>query len=85
MHAGVRTYLDQSVLRVPVLILTTLAALAALYTLRHARQLRKAAKVPEQLKTMTRLEKQRTAFVGAASTITLGIVGFEVIAHMLLH
>jgi hypothetical protein len=43
------------------------------------------AKVPDQLKTMTTLEKQRTTFVLAASVVTLGIVGFEVIAHILLH
>lgn len=83
--AGLLTFLDQSVLRVPVLLLTTLAALANLYTLWHARQLRTDAKVPEQLKTMTRLEKQRTTFVLAASVITLGIVAFEVVAHRLLH
>lgn len=83
--AGVLTILDQSVLRVPVLILTTLAALANLYTLWHAKQLRQDAKVPDQLKTMTTLEKQRTTFVLAASVITLGIVAFEIVAHMLLH
>jgi uncharacterized ion transporter superfamily protein YfcC len=79
------TFLDQSALRVPVLILTTLAALANLYTLWHAKQLRRDAKVPEQLKTMTSLEKQRTTFVLAASVMTLGIVAFEVVAHRLLH
>ena len=83
--AGLLTFLDQSALRVPVLILTTLAALANLYTLWHAKQLRRDAKVPEQLKTMTSLEKQRTTFVLAASVMTLGIVAFEVVAHRLLH
>ncbi len=83
--AGALTILDQSALRVPVLILTTLAAGANLYTLWHARQLRLAAKVPAQMKTMTRLEKRRTTFVLAASVFTLGIVAFEVIAHILLH
>jgi adenylate cyclase len=83
--AGVLTLLDQSVLRVPVLILTTIAATANLYTLWHAKQLRRNAKVPDQLKTMTTLEKQRTTFVLAASVITLGIVAFEVVAHKLLH
>ena len=34
---------------------------------------------------MTTLEKQRTTFVLVASVITLGIVAFEVVAHMLLH
>lgn len=83
--AGVLTFLDKSMLRVPVLVLTTLAALANLYTLAHARKLRREAKVPAQLKTMTTQEKQRTTFVLAASVITLGIVAFEVVAHILLH
>jgi adenylate cyclase len=83
--AGLLTFLDKSVVRVPVLIVTAGAALANLYTLWHARQLRRDAKVPEQLKTMTTLEKQRTIFVLAASVITLGIVTFEVVAHLLLH
>ena len=83
--AGVLTFLDQSMLRVPVLAFTTFAAIANLYTLSHARKLRIDAKVPAQLKTMTNLEKQRTTFVVAASVVTLGIVAFEVVAHRLLH
>ncbi len=43
------------------------------------------AKVPVQLKTMTTLEKRRTTFVLATSVVTLGIVAFEVVAHILLH
>jgi len=83
--AGVLTFLDQSWLRIPVLVLTTLAALANLYTLWHAYKLRKEAKVPAQIKTMTTLEKRRTTFVLTASVVTLGIVAFEVVAHILLH
>src|ERR1044071_5417248 len=44
--AGALTFLDQIAVRVPVLILTTLAAAANLYTLWQARQLRLTAKVP---------------------------------------
>ena len=83
--AGLLTFLDQSILRVPVLILVTLAACANLYTLWHARQLRATAQVPEPLKTMTTLEKQRSIFILGASLITLGVVAFEVVAHALLH
>jgi len=83
--AGLLTFLDQSVLRVPVLILTTLAALANLYTLWHARQLRRDAKVPDHLKAMTTLEKRRTGFVFAVSLLTLAVVAFEVVAHTLQH
>jgi len=70
---------------VPVLILTTLAALANLYTLRRAWTLRNESKIPAHLKKMTILERRRTTFVFGASIVTLGIVGFEVIAHAVLH
>jgi class 3 adenylate cyclase len=83
--AGALTFLDRSALRIPVLVLTTLAACANLYTLWHARKLREDAKVPEQIKIMSTLERRRTNFVLAASLATLGIVGFEVVAHALMH
>jgi hypothetical protein len=83
--AGILTYLDQSALRLPILLLTTLAACANLYTLWHARQLRSAEKVPAPIKAMTTLEKRRTTFVLAASLLTLGIVVFELIAHTAMH
>ena len=83
--AGALTFLDQSMVRVPVLILATLAALANLYTLRQARKLRLESQVPAHLKTMTTLEKRRTTFVLAASVVTLGVVVFELIAHALIH
>ena len=83
--AGALTLLDQSILRIPILLLATLAALANLYTLRRARQLRMDSLVPEHLKTMTTLEKRRTTFVLAASIVTLAVVIFEVIAHALRH
>ena len=83
--AGVLTFLDQSILRVPVLVLTTLAACANLYTLWHARKLRSEAKVPAQIKIMTTLEKRRTTLVLATSVVTIGIVVFELIAHATMH
>jgi adenylate cyclase len=82
---GVLTFLDRSALRVPILILTTLVSLANLYTLWHAHKLRSEAKVPTLIKNMTGLEKRRTMFVLTASVVTLGIVAFEVVAHILLH
>jgi adenylate cyclase len=83
--AGALTFLDQSIVRIPILVLATLAALANLYTLRQARALRMASKVPVHLKTMTTLEKRRSVIVLAAALSTLGIVLFEVIAHILRH
>lgn len=83
--AGALTFLDQSAARLPILMLTTLAALANLYTLSHARTLREESKVPAHLRSMTALEKRRTVIVFTASMITLGVVGFEIIAHAILH
>jgi len=78
-------FLDQSVIRVPILILTTLAAIANLYTLWYARKLRMEAKVGFHLAMMTTLEKRRTLFVLATSLATFGIVAFEIVAHIMLH
>jgi hypothetical protein len=83
--AGALTFLDQSVARVPILVLASLAALANLYTLWHARKLRSQEKVGPHLVVMTTLEKRQSLFVFAASLATLGIVVFEVIAHAMLH
>jgi adenylate cyclase len=83
--AGALTFLDQSIVRIPILFLATLAALANLYTVWQARKLRLESRVPAHLKTMTTLEKRRTTIVLSASILTLGIVLFEVIAHILMH
>lgn len=83
--AATLAWLDQSLVRIPILVLTTLAALANLYTLWHARKLRQEEKIAAHLKVMTTLEKRRTVFVLIASLVTLGIVVFEIIAHALLH
>ncbi len=83
--AAALTFRDQSMIRVPILLLAMLAAAANLYTLRQARKLRTESKVPEHLKTMTTLEKRRTTFVLTASLLTIGIVLFEMVAHALMH
>lgn len=83
--ASALTFLDQSAIRLPVLILALLGASANLYTLWRARQLRAAAQVPAHLLAMTALERRRTSIVLGASLITLAVVVFELIAHALMH
>ena len=78
---GALKFLDQNAIRIPVLVLATLGALANLYTLWQARRIRAA----ERLGAMTRLEKRRTAVVLATALATLAIVGFELIAHIARH
>lgn len=79
------TFLDQSALRIPLLLLATLGAVANLYTVAHAKKLRAEEKVGSHLQEMTTLEKRRTRFVLAASFVTFGMVAFEIIAHILKH
>lgn len=78
-------FLDQSIIRIPILVLTALAASANLYTIWHARKLRIEAGVAPHLLMVTALEKRRTLFVLVASLVTLGIVAFEIVAHVMLH
>lgn len=82
---GAIRWLDQSAWRLPLLILVTVGAVANAYTLSHAHLLRKQNKVPEHLRTMTTLERQRSWFVAASSAIALGLVAFELIAHSFRH
>jgi adenylate cyclase len=79
------TFFDRGAIRLPILALAALAALANLYTALHARRLRLEDKVPAHLKTMTTLEKRRTLLVVTASVLTLGIIAFELVAHSMLH
>ena len=78
-------FLDQSVVRVPILVLAALAAIANIYTLWRARKLRTEAKVGPHLAAMTTLEKRQTSFVLAASLATFGIITFEIVAHIMVH
>ncbi len=78
-------FLDQSAIRIPILTLVVLAALANFYTVLHAQKLRREENIADHLKAPTALEKRRTFLVLGASVLTLGIVVFEVIAHIMLH
>ena len=79
------TFLDQSVLRIPLLVLATLGAAANLYTVAHAKKLRLEAKISAHLQQMTLLEHRRTRFVLMASYVTIGMVAFEIVAHIVSH
>jgi class 3 adenylate cyclase len=81
--SGALAFLDQGLVRIPVLIFAALAALANLYTLWHARQLR--AQAAERLAGMTRPEKRSAAIILVSATASLLMVVFEIIAHALYH
>ena len=81
--SGALTFLDQGPIRLPILILATLGALANLYTLWHARQLRLQSQ--GEMVGMTKLERRRTLLVLGSAVATFIIVVFEIIAHIILH
>lgn len=81
--SGALTFLDQGSIRLPILILAALGALANLYTLWHARQIRLQSQ--GEMVGMTKLERRRVALVLGSAVATFIIVVFEIIAHILLH
>jgi len=83
--SGVLSFLDRSLIRLPILALSVLGALANLYTLWHARKLRLQARGHGGLSVMTALERRRTFIVLGSAIATLGIVLFEIVTHSLLH
>ena len=83
--SGALAFLDQGPIRIPILILATLGALANLYTLQRARKIRLQARGAGQLEGMTALERRRTYLVLGFSTATIAIVLFEAVAHQIRH
>jgi len=80
-------YIDESVIRIPVLILAALGAFANLYTLWHARslRLRAVAEGNQQVGLMTALERRRTDSVLASAIAVLVIVVSEILLHRIRH
>lgn len=77
--------LDRGTVRLPLLLLATLGALANLYTVRHAGKLRRRAAGPEQYPLMTPLDRRRTVLVIGSAVLTIGMVVFEIVAHLIYH
>ena len=76
--------LDSAPVRLPLLTITTLGALANLYTIWHARGLRRQAEMEGRFIPVTTVERRRTWLVGGASLITLLVVSYELYAHEFL-
>lgn len=77
--------LDTDPLRLVLLSIATLGVAANLYTLWHARRLRQQAAAGNRFVGLTALERRRSALVLTAALLTLGLVGYELIAHAVLH
>ena len=81
LGTNVLPILDSAPVRIPLLTLTTLGALANLYTVWHAHGLRRAAVARGELIGMTRLEWRRTVMVVVLAVLTLAVVAYELYAH----
>ncbi len=76
---------DQAPIRVPLLALAVLGALANLYAVWHAGQLRRWAQREGPAVSMTSLDLRRTILVAGVSVLTILVVAFEVVAHLIYH
>src|SRR5581483_8611930 len=74
-------FLDAAPIRIPMLMISTLAAIANLYTVWHARRLRQQAAAEHRFVAVTRLERRRTIIVLATAWMALFFVGCELYAH----
>jgi hypothetical protein len=74
-------FLDSAPVRIPLLVLSTLAAAANLYTVWHARHVRQQATAEHRFIPVTRLERRRTLGVIALAGLSLFFVAFELYAH----
>src|SRR5262249_51308449 len=84
LSTSVLPVLDEAPIRIPLLTLATLGALANLYTVRHAQQLRRRAADEGEFIPESRLERRRAIMVTAASVVTLLAVSYELYAHQFI-
>jgi hypothetical protein len=82
--ASVLSVLDQGPIRLPLLTLAALGALANLYTVWKARQLRRQEAAAGQLVVVTRLERRRALLVTVLACACLLAVAYELYAHQFI-
>ncbi|MBI4529472.1 MAG: adenylate/guanylate cyclase domain-containing protein [Deltaproteobacteria bacterium] len=85
--AGVLVLFDRSLIRIPILVLAALGALANLYTVWRARELRlqAIAEGNEQLGFVSTQERRRAVFVVASAVAVLVLIVSEFFAHRFMH
>lgn len=76
---------DQSLIRLPLLTLTVLGALANLYAVRRAGTLRRQMQRGELTVFMSPLDLRRTILAAGSAILTVAVVAFEVVAHIIYH
>jgi adenylate cyclase len=85
LSTQVLSVLDTDPIRLPLLTLATLGALANMYTVWHGHRLRHQAAAEDRFVPLTRSERQRAVAVLAMACLTLAFVVFELVAHVYLH
>ena len=81
MGTSVLPVLDSSPVRIPLLMLGLLGAVANIYTVWHARKLRRLAATEGKFLPETRLEQRRTFLVLGAAVVSLLAIAYELYAH----
>ena len=77
--------LDAPLIRLPLLILATLGSLANLYTVWHARKLRRQTQAERDFVAMTQLERRRTLLAVGLAVTTLVVTALELYVHVSMH
>jgi adenylate cyclase len=85
LSTHVLSFLDADPIRLPLMTLATIGALANLYTLWYAHRARQQAVAEDRFVPQTRLERRRAFSVLAMGCLTLLFVVFELVAHAYYH
>lgn len=85
LSTHVLSFLDADPIRIPLMTLATLGALANLYTVWYGHQARQKAAADDRYVALTRLERRRAFAVLAMAVLTLVFVVFELVAHAYFH
>ncbi len=82
--AAALPFLDQGFVRIPLMLVAAVGASANLAVVQSGRAAARATDSGSRL-TPTRLERRRTAAGISLSLVALGLIGFELVSHALLH
>ena len=85
LSTHVLSFLDADPVRIPLLTVATLGALANLYTVWYGHRARKTAAADDRFVELTRVERRRAFTVVAMACLTLIFVVFELVAHAYFH
>lgn len=85
LSTHVLSFLDTDPIRIPLMTLATLGALANLYTVWYANRARQKAVDDDRFVPLTRLERRRAFAVVAMGCLTMTFVLFELVAHAYYH